>query len=214
VEGDCEANGIPELLYGSNDLLLTLGVRIANYNGRGNLGAAMRLLKSTLSSDRPVILTYDNDPESTKCLKICRKMGLIDEFVYEFPIPSEPVVTYSCGHRGGSFEESFSPASFIVAAFHESILPLAVRSGYDEFMVSFDPSKPWFSQLKKFCAGRGFFHLSKRKTAIAELLISEIDELPQTYVALKKLIKDVRAKHPVKHPDDVELPQVRGLTCR
>jgi hypothetical protein len=193
VEGDCEANAFPELLYGSTDLLATLGVRVANYKGRGNLGAALRLLKSTLSSDRLIILTYDNDPESTKSLNGCRKNDLIDNLVYEFPIPLEPVVTYPSGHRGGSFEESFPPASFIAAAFHESILPFTVRSGCKEFMSSFDPLKPWFTQLKKFCAQKGFYQLSKRKTAIAELLLSEIKELPETYVTLRKLIKDVRA---------------------
>jgi hypothetical protein len=54
--------------------------------------------------------------------------------------------------------------------------------------------------------------LSSKKTALAELLASEIEELPSTYAALEKLIRNVRKAHPVKHPDDVVLPKVRGLT--
>ena len=58
VEGDCEAKAIPLILWGAVDFD-ALGVRIANYNGRGNLAATLRLLSQTLSSDRPIILTYD-----------------------------------------------------------------------------------------------------------------------------------------------------------
>ena len=122
VEGECEAKAIPLLLYGAPDFD-ALGVRIANYNGRGNLSAALRLLKLTLSYDRPIILTYDQDPESNNSIETCRKQNLLTELIYELPIPVHPVVTYPCGHKGGAFEESFSLDVFLSSAFHETILP-------------------------------------------------------------------------------------------
>lgn len=147
-------------------------------------------------------------------METCRSDNLLSELVYEFPIPLQPVVTYPCGHKGGSFEESFPIDVFLSAAFHETILPVDVRSGSQDFMRSFDPSKPWFIQLRKFCAARGFVELSRKKTALAERLASEIEELPSTYAALEQLIRHVRKTHPVKHPDDVVLPAVRGLTTK
>ncbi|MEX0803969.1 MAG: TOPRIM nucleotidyl transferase/hydrolase domain-containing protein [Candidatus Binatia bacterium] len=212
VEGECEAIAIPELLYGTIDFD-AVGIQIANYNGHGSLKAVLRFMRLTLSFDRPVILTYDNDPESTKSLEACRKQNLISDLVYEFPIPHAPVVTYPGGHQGGSFEESFPPELFLTAAFHETILPEQIRSDSDHFRQAFAVSKPWFPQLQKFCAERNFFQSREKKVELAELMASKVENQPATYVALAKLIRNVRSEHPVKHPDDVVLPKVRGLTA-
>lgn len=166
-----------------------------------------------MSFDRPVILTYDNDPESSKTIQACRKQNLIGELVYEFAIPNKPVVTYPCGHGGGSFEESFSPEEFLDSVFHETIMPEPIRSQMKEFKELFDASIPWFKQLQRFCATRGFPQIREKKVALAELLAANVKEQPPTYVALAKLVRKVRAKHPVKHPDDVILPKIPGLTA-
>jgi len=151
VEGECEANTVSGLLF--DDVQFeSLGIQVANYNGRGNLPAMLTFLRQTLSSDRPIILTYDNDPESLKSIETCRKRNLLSELVYPFPIPNRPVVTYPCGHRGGSFEESFSFEEFLNAVFHEDIMPQRIRSQFSEFRGTFDSSKPWFRQIQKFCA--------------------------------------------------------------
>jgi hypothetical protein len=47
---------------------------------------------------------------------------------------------------------------------------------------------------------------------LAQALAMECDDLPQTFSRLATLIREVRDKHPVRHPDDVELPKVYGLT--
>jgi hypothetical protein len=71
---------------------------------------------------------------------------------------------------------------------------------------------PWFSQLKKFTAMFGFTDWETKKTSLAEAMALECHGLPPTYQALAHLIKEVRKKHPVIHPTDVELPKVQGLT--
>jgi hypothetical protein len=212
VEGECEANTIPGLLFDDVEFE-SLGIQVANYNGRGNLPVMLRFLRQTLSFDRPIILTYDNDPESLKSIETCRKQNLITELVYQFPIPNQPVVMYPSGHSGGSFEESFSIEEFLEAVFHENVMPQQIRSQFREFRGTFDSSRPWFRQVQKFCAHRGFPKIREKKVEVAELLATNINEQPATYVALAKLIREVRAKHPIKHPDDVVLPKIRGLTA-
>src|SRR5581483_8762504 len=149
VEGRSEEIAIPILFQDVIDLD-ALGIKIANYNGRGNLHAALRLLKLTLDHDRPVILTYDNDPESISSVQFCKDQRRNTDLVYQFPIPIEPVVTYQRGYQGGSIEESFSAEVFINAAFSGYILPSSITSQRECFESIFDLHKPWFLQLKKF----------------------------------------------------------------
>ncbi|MCG2721668.1 MAG: hypothetical protein L6290_06605 [Thermodesulfovibrionales bacterium] len=212
VEGESEETAIPILLTDVVDLD-ALGVIIANYNGHGNLSAALRLLKFTLSHDRPIILTYDNDPASVSSLHKCEQQGLIiTNLVYQFPIPIHPIVTYPSGYCGGTFEESFPVEIFLKAAFNSDILPEIVVSKRGHFDTIFDIGKPWFLQLKKFNASLGFTDWETKKTSLAGAMARECAELPSTYQALAHLIKEVRKKHPVIHPGDVELPKVQGLT--
>ena len=202
VEGESEEIAIPILFADVIDLD-ALGVKIANYNGHGNLFAALRLLKLTLSHDRPIILTYDNDPESIPSVQKCKEHGLITDLVYQLPIPTEPVVTYPSGVQGGGFEEAFPPVIFVDAAFGGNILPADVTSQKAQFEATFDSSKPWLRQLQKFTANLGFTGWSTKKTALAETMASMCDKLPPTYHALVQLIEEVRKKHPVTHPYDV-----------
>jgi hypothetical protein len=151
VEGQSEEVALPVLFTDILDMD-AIGVKIANYNGRGNLCAALRLLKLTLSYDRPVIVTYDNDPESVASIEKCRKQGLLGGLTHPFPIPCEPIVTYECGHVGGSFEESFHVNTFLNAAFCKDILPPGVMRHRKEFESQFDPHRPWLRQLQKYSA--------------------------------------------------------------
>lgn len=211
VEGDSEEIAFPMLFTDVIDLE-DIGVKIANYNGHGNLRAALRLLKLALSHDRPIIVTYDNDPESIASVRKCEKQDLISDITYLFPIPPDPVVSYSKGHNGGSFEESFPVEDFLNAAFSGDILPADVITQRESFESIFDPCKSWLRQLQKFTADLGFTDWSTCKPKLAEALAMECDELPQTYSRLASLIQEVRDKHPVVHPDDVELPKIQGLT--
>jgi hypothetical protein len=211
VEGESEENALP-ILFTDIVNLDALGVKIANYKGHGNLPAALRLLKLPLGHDRPIILTYDNDPASKSSLDKCKQQGLISDLIYQFPIPNYPVVTYPSGYCGGAFEESFPLEVFMNAAFHSDILPASVISQRGRFESKFDSGRPWFPQLKKFTASLGFTGWETKKTSLAETMALECSELPPTYQDLARLIKEVRNKHPVIHPDDVELPKVQGLT--
>ena len=211
VEGDSEELALPLLFTDILDLE-AVGAKIANYNGHGNLRAALRLLKLTLTHDRPIVVTHDNDPETMASVRRCKEQNLLGDLTCLFPIPTEPVVTYPCGHVGGSFEESFSVEMFLNAAFTDRILPTSFIAQRASFESAFNPGKPWLRQLQKFTADLGFTDWSTCKPLLAEALATECDELPLTFSRLATVIQEVRAKHPVVHPDDVELTKVPGLT--
>lgn len=211
VEGDSEEVALPLLFTDVIDLD-AIGIKIANYNGHGNLSAALRLLNLTLSHDRPIIVTYDNDPESLKSVRKCEKQNLIGELTYLFPIPSEAVVTYADGHVGGAFEESFSVDLFVNAAFRKAVLPPGIIEKRALFESQFEPNRPWLQQLQRFAAEHGFTDWTACKPLFAETIALECGDLPITYTRLAELLLEVRRKYPVVHPDDVELPRVHGLT--
>lgn len=213
VEGDSEEAALPILFTEASDAGRLVGLKIANYNGNGSLVAFMRLLIKTLSHPHPIILTYDNDPGSLAAFERCQRQGLIASNVFAFAIPSVPVVQYSNGQKGGSFEEAFSPETFLAAAFHASVLPQQLVNVQSEFAAEFDPSRPWLGQLQKFCALRDFTDWATKKPVLAERLAEGADPIPQTFADLISLIEATRKKFPVIHPHDVELPKVRGLTC-
>jgi len=212
VEGDSEEQALPLLFTDVLDLD-TVGVKIANYNGHGNLRAALRLLRLTLSHERPIVVTHDNDPESMTSIRKCQKEDLLGGSSYLFRVPCNPVVTYRDGHVGGSFEESFPVDAFLNAAFSEGILPSSVIASRTSFESTFNPLKPWLRQLRKFAVGLGFVELSIRKPLLAVALAEECDDLPLTFSRLATLVREVRDEHPVVHPNDVKLPKVPGLTC-
>ena len=210
VEGESEECALPYLL--ESDFLDANGVQVANYSGHGNLHAALRLLRKTLSHDRPVIVTHDNDPSSSASIRRCREQGLIGDKVTVLPIPCEAVVRYPCGHRGGSFEESFPVDLFLDQTFSDGVLPAPLELQRAAFEKIFDPLQPWLPQLRRFAALSGFMDVPN-KLMLAEGLSNSCGDLPVTYVRLRGLIEQVRTAHPVVHPRDVELPRVRGLTC-
>lgn len=211
VEGHSEEVALPLLFTDVLDLE-AVGVKIANYNGHGNLKAALRLMKLTLSHDRPIVVTHDNDPTSMTSVDQCSRQNLLGDLTYLYPIPCEPVVTYCDGHKGGAFEESFPVEMFLKVAFKDGILPQDVTTERTAFEKQFDPCKPWLRQLRKFTASRGFVEWSTCKPLLAEGLANECDELPLTFSRLADTLQKVRDEHPVVHPEDVELPKVHGLT--
>jgi hypothetical protein len=211
VEGDSEEVALPRLFTDVLDMD-AVGVKIANYNGHGNLRAALRLLKLALSHDRPIIVTHDNDRESVASVRKCEDQGLMGGLVYRFPIPSESVVTYSDGHVGGSFEEAFPVDVFLKVVFSDGILPQGVVAQQASFERQFNPRAPWLRQLRKFAVDLGFGDWLPDKPSVAEALAMACDELPPTFSRLVALIQEVRQKYPVVDPNDVKLPKVLGLT--
>lgn len=209
VEGDSEEIAFPMLFTDALDSQ-KIGVKIANYNGHGNLAAFLKLLTVTLKHRHPIVVTYDNDPESGAAIEQCRSAGLISANTYLFKVPLTPVVKYSNEHTGGSFEEAFPCETFLDAAFCEEVLPKLLVDKREEFEAIFDRTKPWLAQLKRFCAPHGFTSL--KKPVLAEALADRTDDLPETFARLIELLTTVRKDHPVSNPNDVKLPHVRGLT--
>ena len=211
VEGESERIAFP-ILLGNIVNLEELGVVVAVYNGNGNLYTALKLLSQTLSYDRPVIATYDNDPDGVRSVRRYRESDFVSDRVFFHSIPTSPVVEFPHGHRGGSFEESFAATDFLAACFSPPVLPHEISERRQQFESLFEPGKPWLDQVRKFCAQHGFKDWSARKPILAERLAEDCAATPDTYEKLANLIRDVRQQHPVRHPDDVELPKVQGLT--
>ena len=212
VEGESEEIAF-EILLNSLDINFEeIGLKLANYNGIGNLKHALRLLDKTLSNDRPVIVTYDND-DGQRIKNYINNKDYNKELITFFTIPYKPKVTYSNGHIGGSFEEMFDYEHFINCCFSENIMTEKLINKKENFLAIFDKSRPWFQQVQKFCAQNGYDKFKDNKLILAENLAESCKEIPETMVFLSNVIKKVRKENPVKHPDDVELPQIPGLTC-
>jgi len=209
VEGESEERAFPVLLREFIDLE-DLGVDTAGYKGNGNLYTALKLLSKTLSHDRPVVATYDNDPAGLHALRRYQR-DFVSDRVYFFPIPSTPVVEFVDGHRGGSFEESFDLTDFLDACFSTEIVPERISRERQAFERRFDPAKPWLPQVRKFCAEMADMDWKLRKPKLAEYLAWNCSRIPDTYRELARIIQKVRQDYPVRDPNDVELPKVHGL---
>jgi len=202
VEGESEETAVPILLDRLNIDMEDFGIVVANYNGIGNLGHSIRLLGKTLSHDRPVIITFDNDKEGKRII------GTVSNPIFtEFPIPLTPVVTYSDGHAGGSFEESFSPETFIRACFTPELIGAHLSNMEVIFRSCFDNARPWFSQVAQFIQSNGGQATQLNKPKIAEYMAEHCDPIPDTYIKLSEKLIDLRAQNPIKHPEDVDVPR-------
>lgn len=213
VEGESEEEAFPILLdkYGLD--LERIGVVIANYNGIGNLKNSLRLLSQTLSYNRPIIVTFDNDPAGMQAQSSIANLNINHNLITMMPIPRNPVVTYANGHQGGSYEEIFEPAYFITTCFKYEIIGNSLWSKKSDFEDVFDLDKPWYSQVAKFCHLNNDQYFTSNKIKLAITLAENCKTVPYTVVQLAELLLDVRSRHPVRHPDDVNLPKILGLTC-
>ena len=212
VEGDSEEQAFPILLKKSGLNLEEIGIVIANYNGIGNLKHALRLLSKTLSHDRPIVVTFDNDESGKRISSAISNLDINDELVSVVTVPKNPVVSFSSGHKGGSFEEAFNSHDFVTTCFLKGIMDDALLSKRTEFEKIFNPINPWYSQVAQFCHNHGEKKFISRKVKLAVELAASCNTIPETFIHLAELLTEVRAKHPVKHPDNVELPKVHGLT--
>ena len=150
VEGDSEEATFQMLLESCGLDFQEYGIVIANYNGIGNLKHAVRLLQKTLSHDRPIIVTYDDDLDGKRISKF-----LNYPLITGFKVPITPVVTYRDGSSGGSFEEAFSPKCFLHACFQDDVLQPSFPDMPASFLSMFDERKPWFQQLERFVKNNG-----------------------------------------------------------
>ncbi|EJL6727510.1 TOPRIM nucleotidyl transferase/hydrolase domain-containing protein [Vibrio parahaemolyticus] len=170
-----------------------LGVVVANYNGIGNLKHTLRLMNLTLSHERPMIFTFDDDNKS-----LISGLGQQPDNIYLFKVPSSPVVTLPNGDRGGSFEESFKASDFINALFDTTLLKRNPQVNKQQFIASFDPALPFYDQSVKYLRAQNLQSYLPSKIEIAEHMATECDPEPETYVKLAELIKRIRSENPVQ----------------
>jgi hypothetical protein len=200
VEGDSEEVAFQPLLENCGLNFETDGIVVANYNGIGNLKHALRLLKKTLSHDRPIILTFDDDINGKRIFNVIN-----DPLIIPFKIPSSPVVTYKNGQIGGSFEECFTPDVFIEASFKPRAIDSKILTKEPDFRKVFNVKRPWISQLADFIGSNGGNSGSINKVEIAQNMVASNSPTPKTFEELAKLINQIRVRNPIKHPDDVEV---------
>tara|TARA_R110002126_G_scaffold33382_47_gene104663 strand:+ start:3472 stop:4191 length:720 start_codon:yes stop_codon:yes gene_type:complete len=203
VEGESEEITFQMLLEDQNCGLdfKEIGVVVANYNGIGNLKHAVRLLRKTLSHDRPIVVTYDDDLEGKRNLKY-----LNDPLITPFKIPQTPVVEFGDGSWGGSFEEVFSPECFLKSCFEGQVLPETFTGSLSGFSSNFDKTKPWIPQLANYARVHGCHPASINKVLLAENMAHNCDPVPDSFIKLAETVLNLRKQNPVKHPDDIELP--------
>ena len=181
VEGETEEKTYSELLTKCNVDIKEIGVVIGNFNGCGNLIHILRLLKKTLSHDRPIIATTDNDEQGKRVCERLPQAGFNMDLITLVPMPS--VVTpleYPSGHKGGSFEEMFPPNHFIDQVFSPDFMPDILVSAKEEFRKQFRENKSWFEQVKKFCAEKGYTKMADFKVHIGIRLTKASEEFPPT----------------------------------
>jgi len=206
VEGQTEESAYPELFAKSKFDFKELGIITANYNGFGNLLHTLRLMKKTLSHERPIIATIDNDMEGYAVYKKFEQSGFNDNKTKILPLPKEnKKVKYSNGHKGGSFEEMFDPDNFITSCFSDNILPEHLLSIKDEFTEIFNLNQPWFNQIKKFLFEREHDLIESQKVRIGLNLVENCKEIPKDFLILCDTIEKVRKEYPIKHVNDVDI---------
>jgi len=213
VEGYSEEKAIPILLERCDIDMEKLGIIIANYSGIGNLKHFLKILGKTLNHDRPIIVTYDNDEAGKTVPSQISKMFKNKQLVSLVCVPYKPVIQYSSGHCGGTYEESFEFNDFITACFTEGIINHDLLNFKNEFKQKFDVTKPWYPQIINFCKEKNKTEYVVDKVKLAVELAENSNTIPETYKYLAEKLIDVRKKHPVKHPEDVELTPIKGLTC-
>lgn len=210
VEGDSEEKSFDNLLFKSDYDIDKEGIVLANYGGNGNLKNVLKFFKNTLSSERPAIITYDDDINGKKFIEDLKREYNHDQRITFFKIPINPIIKYKEGIVGGSFEEIFDKSFFIESCFSNEFLKDKPENHLNIFLKDFCDTKPWFKQVEKY-----FYSIQEmiNKVDLAIFLSERITEVPETIIRLVDVLKEVRMNYPIKHPDDVELPQIRGLTC-
>jgi len=193
VEGESEEIAFRILLEeGLGINFSELGIIIVNYKGNGNLQHAIRIISQTLSHDRPIIFTFDDDDK-----RLITKLGRIAKNIHLFKIPYSPTITLPDGQKGGSFEESFEPSDFIDACFETTLLKMNPQVSKAEFTKAFIEDKSFYSQIVKFLQSKGLTNYCPNKIEIAESMATGCITEPETYIELAKLIKDIRLNNPV-----------------
>ena len=210
VEGDSEEKSFDNLLYKYDLDIDKEGIVIANYGGNGNLKNLLKFFKNTLSSERPAIITYDDDYYGKKFIEDLQREYNDEPKITFFKIPISPKIKYEGGILGGSFEEMFDKSFFLESCFSNEFLKESPEAHLNIFLKTFCATKPWFKQVEKY-----FYSIQQmiNKVDLAIYLSETITEAPETIIRLVDLLKNVRMNYPIQHPDNVELPQIRGLTC-
>ena len=140
-----------------------------------------------------MIFTFDDDDPS-----IVANLGVLPNNIYLFKVPFKPVVTFSNGYKGGSFEESFESSDLINACFEATLLKANPQIIKQDFINIFDSKKPFYSQIVQFLMQKGLTNSVPKKTEIAEEMAITCTPEPDTYKELAQLIRNIRSKHPVE----------------
>lgn len=197
VEGDTEEGVFPIIFERLNYEYDEDGVIIANCGGNGNFSHCIDLLRKTLSNNRPVLITYDNDTNSDSKIQKLKSSHHDKLYFYSLPFKNNKI-TFKNGFLGGSFEELFEKEEYI-----ESIFSIKELNQYidckHELLKTINNKSLWFNQIK------GFFHnklncdIEGYKKKIGMFIAKNCRKIPQEFSEIIDLIKKIRKEYPVKN---------------
>lgn len=209
VEGFTEEKAFPILFERLNFDFGKRGIVIANYNGSGNAISSIRLLRQTLSSDRPILLTFDNDEEGQRIIESpLIKSEQAQGRLWVNPLPeAKREIVYMSGHLGGSFEEMFERDDFLDCIFTSIGITEEILSLRKELDERFESQKPWLKQVKTLMFGHGIPNFLESETSKVEFgvkLAKECKVPPRDIENLASRLIQIREKYPIRDIRDFD----------
>jgi hypothetical protein len=209
VEGFTEERAFPTLFERLNFDFRENGIVIANYNGSGNAISSVRLLRQTLSSDRPILLTFDNDEEGQRIIESpLIKSEQAQGRLWVNPVPdAKREIVYVSGHVGGSFEEMFEQDDFLDCIFMLTEITNEILSMKNEFAERFESQKPWLRQVKTFMYEHGIPNFLESETSKIEFgvkLAKGCKVPPRDIENLVSRLTQIRWKYPIRDIRDFD----------
>ncbi len=209
VEGFTEERAFPLLFERLNFDFREKGIVIANYNGSGNADASIMLLRQTLSNDRPILFTFDNDEAGQKIIASpLIKNEQVQGRLWLNPLPDVMrKIEYASGHVGGSFEEMFEQDDFLDCIFTLDGITQEILSLKNELTERFETQKPWRNQVKKFMYEHGIPNFLESETSKIELgvkLANECKVPPKDIENLVSRLMQIREKYPIRDIRDFD----------
>lgn len=187
VEGESEKRALPILFELANYDHEADSIIICNCGGATQFINALRLLRNTLSSDRPVVILLDNDQEGKDVFNELKALNF-----YNLLIPQD---------RDGEFEEIFSEDNFLKACLEDIIARKKTEKQKKKFEQHFDRTQPWSKQFYQFL-GLTKKQFAPNKPKIAEKMAIDCTSVPSDILNLIEVLKKVREKYPISNIAD------------
>jgi hypothetical protein len=194
VEGKSEYIAFPRLLKAAGFSLEDNAVEIINIGGASNAKHVVKVLRKTISRNRPLVLVLDRDEAGIDATNnpVIRN----DELTTIVHIPQNPIVKYANGIEGGEFEDAFDVETLVSSCFRALPPDQAEKLNKESILSNLAPDKPRLNQIngeiRKIIAG--FYEIDK--ALLAERL-AESNVIPESIDHLAQVLVSIREEHPI-----------------